>query len=240
MISIIIPCYNESENVGRLVESLRTLIDELSSYERVELLLIDDASTDDTYMRLLNSQHFFADMIDVLIIRNEINKGLGGSLRVGFDLANGDIVVTIDADGAYDFHDILPMLYDFKDRGLDVLVASPYAIGGGVENVSSYRLALSVMASKLYRILLRSDVTCYTSLLRVYKANVIKSVEFTNNNHMALAELLVGALLKGYNVADYPTILHGRIGGQSSMKILRTVKDHLNLLIQTLRKVVTR
>lgn len=239
MISIIIPCYNESENVGRLIDSLRTLTDELSLYERLEVLLIDDASSDDTHQRLLDLQYTFADDVDVLIIHHEVNKGLGGSLRVGFDLAHGDIIVTIDADGAYDFHEILHMLYDFNSRELDVLVASPYAIGGDIENVSPYRLVLSKVASKLYRILLRSDVTCYTSLLRVYKAEVVKSVEFTNNNHMALAELLVGVLLKRYNVADYPTVLHGRIGGQSSMKILRTVKDHLRLMAKTFYKVIS-
>lgn len=238
LISIIIPCYNESENIGRLVDSLRTIFAELLIYHRIELILIDDASTDDTYSRLLNSQHFFADVVDVLVVHNEVNKGLGGSLRVGFDLANGDIIVTVDADGAYDFQDMPLMLYDFKDKELDVLVASPYAIGGGIENVPSYRLMLSKVASKLYRILLRSDVTCYTSLLRVYKAEVVKSVEFTNNNHMALAELLVGVLLKRYNVADYPTVLHGRIGGQSSMKILRTVKDHLRLMVKTFYRVM--
>ncbi len=136
------------------------------------------------------------------------------------------MIVTTDSDGTYRYTEI-PSLLSHLTVDVDVVTASPYHPAGGVAGVPGYRLVLSRGSSLIYRILVDRHVHTYTSLFRAYRRSVIEHVSFASNGFLAGTELMVKAMLAGYRVAEYPTVLYSRVYGVSKAKLARTIVAHL-------------
>ena len=225
-LSIIVPCYNEKENVPKLQREFLPVVTELAGSHSLEVIFVDDGSTDDT-LRALKEAFDNPDQPGVFRFeRHQVNRGLGAALRTGFAAARGQILVTTDSDGTYQFSSIPALLSNLKP-GIDIVTASPYHPAGGVAGVPAYRLILSRGSSLLYRILVRWGVYTYTCLFRAYRRQVIQDVTFESDGFLAGTELLVKAMLMGYQVAEYPAILYSRVHGISKAKLTRTILAHL-------------
>jgi dolichol-phosphate mannosyltransferase len=164
--------------------------------------------------------------IDVHFEKHRTNRGLGAAIRTGFAAAHGAVIVTTDCDGTYRFLEI-PSLLARLQPGIDIVTASPYHPAGRVAGVPAYRLLLSRGASAIYRLLLGSQVHTYTALFRAYRRQVVEQVPFKSDGFLAGTELLVNAMLMGYQVAEYPAVLHTRTYGVSKAKLVRTILAHL-------------
>ncbi len=136
------------------------------------------------------------------------------ALRTGFARARGEIVVTTDSDGTYPFTSIPDMLALLKP-GIDIVTASPYHPEAGVDGVPAYRLLFSKGASFLYCVLLDPHLHTYTAMYRAYRGEVIERISTRSDGFLMVTELLVGALLEGYKVAEFPATLRVRRYGQS-------------------------
>lgn len=227
-ISIVIPCYNEADNVSKLQNEFFPVANELAENRTVEVIFVDDGSTDATW-EVLNAAfggQAQADGVIVRFERHEKNRGLGAALRTGFAAARGQLVVTTDSDGTYRFGEI-PKLLASLSPGIDIVTASPYHPGGGVAGVPGYRLVLSRGASALYRVLVDWKVYTYTALFRAYRRSVLDHVQFQADGFLGGTELMVKAMLMGYRVAEYPAVLYRRVFGVSKAKLARTIKAHL-------------
>lgn len=225
-LSIIIPCYNEVQNVPKLQQELLPVAAQLGMTRLVEVIFVDDGSTDDTWDVLREA---FAQRDGPVMIRFErhpVNLGLGAAIRTGFAAARGDVIVTTDSDGTYHFSEI-PMLLSRLTSEVDVVTASPYHPQGGVAGVPPYRLILSQGASAIYRVLVNWHVHTYTCLFRAYRREVIDRISFASDGFLAGTELLVKAMLARYRVAEHPAVLHRRALGESKAKLMRTILVHL-------------
>jgi dolichol-phosphate mannosyltransferase len=235
-LSIIIPCYNEADNVSKLHAELLPVVGGIVNHGRnkiteeihsAEIIFVDDGSRDDTLFKL--QERFEGEDISGVIfkfIKHQTNLGLGAAMRTGFSNANGDILVTVDSDGTYKFSEI-PALLALLTPEIDIVTASPYHPAGGVIGVPSHRLFLSKGSSFLYRILVSWRVHTYTCLFRAYRAEVVKTIEFKSDGFLAGTELLIHAMLKGYKVVEFPAVLHRRMYGVSKAKIMQTILSHL-------------
>lgn len=235
VISIIIPCFNESDNIQKLKNEFLPIVKQLLSIDgddyhlnnSIEVVFVDDGSQDKTYQGLTDT---FSDQEDInlkfLFKRHPVNRGLGAALRTGFGAATGDIIVTVDSDGTYRYTEI-PKILSFMTPGVDIVTASPYHPKGRVDGVPPFRLFLSRGSSLLYRILLDWRIHTYTSLFRAYRSEVIKKITFDSDGYLAGTELMVKAMLSGYRVVEYPTVLYRRMYGVSKAKIARTIYAHL-------------
>jgi len=242
LLSIVIPCFNEEESIAALPSTLLPVARALKGAHvggvepvtGVEIVFVDDGSRDGT-LRLLRETFEAREDADltVRLERHTTNRGLGAALRTGFAAASGDVVVTTDSDGTYRFETI-PQLLGLLAPGVDIVTASPYAPGGNVANVPGYRLLLSRGSSLLYRLLVDWRVHTYTALFRAYRRDVIKRIPFQSDGFLAGTELLVKAMLQGFRVAEYPTVLHARAAGISKAKLLRTIRAHLGFQGQVL------
>jgi dolichol-phosphate mannosyltransferase len=228
-ISILIPCYNEEAGLGRMASELRPVLDTLCTRESVEVVLVDDGSTDGTWGALnrLASSGFSGAKIHLL--RHARNRGLGAALRTGFAACRGSVVVTTDSDSTYRLSEI-PRLLSRLEPDVDIVTASQYHPDGSVMNVPAHRLLLSRGASLLYRTLVTRRVHTYTSLFRAYRAPVIRDIPFRSDGFLAVSELLVNAMRAGYRVAEYPTVLHSRVEGTSKAKLARTTAAHARFM----------
>jgi dolichol-phosphate mannosyltransferase len=222
-LSLIIPCFNESDGVQQMrkqFDTARPLLDQRGSWE---LLFIDDGSTDDTFDQLSAA---FADWSNVRIVRHDRNRGLAAGLRTGFAHATGEIIVVTDSDGTYPFTTI-PEMLDQMTPDVDIVTSSAYHPKGGVDGVPAYRLLFSQSASLIYRAIVDPRIHTYTAMYRAYRRIAIEQLPITTEGYLVMAQLLVDALLAGYRVAEYPTTLRVRQYGQSKAKVWRITRQHL-------------
>jgi len=235
-LSLVIPAYNESEGVDKTASAVRNVVAFLREKHDVEVVFVNDGSKDNTAALL---QAAFADYDGVRVVSHDRNRGLGAAIRTGFAHATGDVIVTTDFDGTYSFSTIPQLLAKLQAENADIATASPYHPKGKVEGVPKYRLLFSYGASFLYRVLVRWDIYCWTALFRAYRRPVVDSVAFESNDFLAGTELLVKAIRAGYKVTEFPTTLHVRTFGQSSIKIARVTKAHLKFQARLLWSSLT-
>jgi dolichol-phosphate mannosyltransferase len=234
-VSIIIPCHNEAEGLKQLGTELGPVLRALGAAIRVELVLVDDGSRDQTWEHMQRlARGGLADDVPIVLARHDVNRGLGAALRTGFAVAHGEVLVTTDSDATYRFSEI-PHLLERLTPEIDVVTASPYHPLGGVDGVPPYRLVLSRGSSLVYRALAGGDVHTYTALFRAYRREVVRTVPFEADGFLAVAEVLVNAIRAGFRVAEYPTVLHSRVSGVSKARILRTIRAHLRFQLSLLR-----
>ncbi len=234
-VSLVIPAYNESEGVAQTASGVRTLLEYLSKKHTVEVIFVNDGSKDDTLARL---EAEFKDDARVKVISHPVNQGLGAAIRTGLKASTGEIVITTDFDGTYPLNTVPQILARLQVDGSDIVTASPYHPNGRVEGVPPYRLMFSFGASLLYRMLVKWNIYCWTALYRAYRRPVIERITFESNDFLAGTELLVKALRAGYTVTEFPTTLHVRTYGQSSMRVMKVTMAHLQFQWRLLKESI--
>ncbi len=227
-ISIIVPCYNEAEGIPQLKERLLPVMQSLEKFHHVELIFVDDGSTDNTNKLLRKS--FMGE--NVKIIKHELNLNLGAALRTGFIAAEGDVIVTMDSDCTYAPENIPNLLAALKD--CDIVTASPYHPLGKVVGAPAYRLFLSKSVTILYSIVTGKRLYTWTALFRAYRRSAISSIIIKHNDFIAVVELLIKSIKNGNLIKELPETLYGRKFGTSKMKIIRTIIAHLKFLLESI------
>lgn len=235
-LSIIIPCFNEEKALPHLFNKLADFRKKANfSYE---LIFVDDGSLDRTY-DLVNERYLKRLDNKVKIIRHEQNKGLGAAIRTGFLHCRGDYIASIDSDCTYDPVYLIEMLKQLENSSAAMITASPYHPKGTTEGVPIRRLFLSKNLSRLYNMVLYAtplQINTYTCGFRIYRRDVIQNLGFESDGFVAMAEILIKLVKKGYIVIEFPAILTVRKYGSSSVRILALIKDHLILLTRIILK----
>jgi dolichol-phosphate mannosyltransferase len=235
-ISIVIPCYNEAEGLSIMRDRLGQALTGLRERGNVQLVLVNDGSRDGTGELL---EQTFGSWPDTVILHHATNRGLGAALRTGFAHAIGEIIVTCDSDGTYPFSEI-PALLAHLTPDVDLVTASPYHPGGGIENVPAYRVFISKSASLCYRLLVDARIHTYTALFRACRRHVIDHITTRADGFLMVTEWLVEALLSGYRVAEYPTTLRVRQYGQSKARVWQITKTHIRYMTSILQRRLTQ
>lgn len=226
-LTIVVPCFNEADNAAKVASEFLPVADSLAARHRVQVVFVDDGSTDDTLALFTRLAAKASERgLPAVLVPHGRNRGLGAALRTGFAASEGDVILTTDADATYGFEQI-PGLLDRLTEDVDLVTASPYHPDGAVADVPRHRLVLSRGSSWIYRRLVSSSLHTYTSLFRAYRRDVIDSVPFRADGFLAGTELLVNALLAGYRVAEYPTVLRSRAFGASKARLAQTTLAHL-------------
>src|SRR2546422_9778721 len=144
-LAIVVPCFNEEDGLQQLYEQLTPVVEDLSARYEIDLVFVDDASTDRTCERIR------ALWPNAALVRHDINRGPGAALRDGARAAKGEVIVFIDSDCTYRPAEIPALLERLVD-GVDIVTASPYHAQGRVVGVKAYRFALSRLCSLFYQI----------------------------------------------------------------------------------------
>ena len=226
-ISLVIPLYNEAESLPELEAWIERVMKENNF--TYEVIFVDDGSTDRTVELIPQVVPAGATY---RVVSHGTNRGLGEAFRTAFQaVGSAEIVCTIDADCSYRADNLIPMIERITQGKADVVVASPYHPDGGVDGVPAWRLALSRRCSQLYRMVSPVKLYTYTSMFRAYRGSFVQTAKFRSSGFVSTVEILMSASCQGYRVDEYPVILHKRVAGTSKMRILRTIGQHLHLLI---------
>lgn len=224
LVSIIIPCFNESEGIESLRKKLLPVLAKLRLNGPVELILVDDGSTDDTFVKLKQS---FGDHAQ--IVRHLKNRGLSAAIQTGLTHSRGEIICTTDSDCSYDPEQLIPMLKLMRDD-VDIVTTSPYHPQGRVKSIPAWRLFLSRGLSQIYGVVLPCKLYTYTSMCRAYRREILETIPVTYPGFLGLVEVIAEAILRGYKVVEYPAELRSRAFGQSKLRVARVIWSHLKYI----------
>jgi dolichol-phosphate mannosyltransferase len=222
-VSVIVPMYNEEQNVATTLDRLTRALDSIP--RNWEIIVVDDGSTDKTRKMVEDYSRF---QRWVRLISYPQNRGRGKALRVGFAHARGAIICTTDADLSYDEQHVLQMieLLDKKPE-LDLVVGSPYAPGGKAQGVPFFRLFLSKWGNKILGFAMKGGVSTVTGVLRAYRRECIHSLELESDGKEIHLEILSKALAMGYRAGELPATLKARKRGKSKFRFKATAVSHL-------------
>ena len=214
MISVIIPLYNEQENIVHYPEALFPIIDEIGKRagETIEYIFVDDGSRDETVQRI---REVAGLRNDVKILLHEKNRGMGAAIKTGIAGSTGDLIVTMDADLTFRPVDVEKLIGKYRDTHADLVSGLPYLEKGSLEEVTPFRLLMSKSVNFLYRILLGSGITCVSPVFRLYRRDVLESLTISSNNFEINAEIISKLIINGKTVTEVPVPLLKRKFGES-------------------------
>jgi glycosyltransferase involved in cell wall biosynthesis len=215
-LSVVIPLYNEEENVQMLIEKLKGALDPLN--KEYEIIFVDDGSTDRTLSILEDIQ---AKDKNVVVLSLRRNFGQTAAFAAGFDFARGDVIVTIDGDLQNDPADIPKLLELIKDNDL--------VSGWRKKRKDPFftRRLPSIMANWLISNVTGVKLHDYGCSLKAYRRDVIKNLKLYGEMHRFIPAV---ASWYGVRIAEVETVHHQRLRGKSKYGISRTMKVVLDLI----------
>ncbi len=210
---IIIPTYNEAENIANIINELVAI-----NYDNVtiEILVVDDNSMDGTAALVKNLNHS-----RVHIIERPGKLGLGTAYIRGFRFAienNYDYVFEMDADFSHD-PKAIPAFFD-KLKDYDVVVGSRYIEGIAVVNWPLRRLMISIGASYYTRMITFLPVKDVTAGFMAYRVEALKQIDFDevkSNGYSFQIEMKFRMWKKGFKLIEIPIVFIDRRAGVSKM-----------------------
>ncbi len=215
-VSVVVPLFNEEENVRELHERLKVVLD--SSGNEYEIIFIDDGSTDRTLEIL---QEIQANDGRVIVLSFRRNFGQTAAFAAGFDYASGDIIVTMDGDLQNDPNDIPKFLEVIKEN--DVVSGWRKKRKDPFLSRRLPSMAANWLISKVTGVQLHD----YGCSLKAYRREVIKNLRLYGEMHRFIPAV---ANLYGVKIAEVETVHHPRLKGKSKYGLSRTVKVVLDLI----------
>lgn len=225
---IIIPAYNEEENIERTVNAIQ------KSAQGFDYVIINDCSTDNT-RKICEEKEFN-------IVNLPINLGIGGAVQTGYKYAyeNGyDVAVQVDGDGQHDPEFLNTMAKYLVEHQVDMVIGSRFIEKKGFQSSITRRMGIKFF-SGLIKILTGKTITDPTSGLRMIGRNVMEIFSRDYPRDYPEPESIVAVLRKNMKIEEIPVVMLERQGGVSSISpkksIYYMVKVTLAILIERIRK----
>jgi glycosyltransferase involved in cell wall biosynthesis len=224
---IIIPAYNESENI---VGTVRDIEQKAPDFDYI---IINDCSTDNT-LEICKQNHFN-------YVNLPINLGIGGAVQTGYKYAKEygyDLAVQVDGDGQHDPAFLQKMADYLEEHKLDMVIGSRFITNEGFQSSALRRVGI-VYFTRLIHMLTGETVTDPTSGLRMGGRKVIELFAENYPKDYPEPETAVTALNNGLKIEEIPVIMRARQGGVSSITMKKSVyymiKVTIAIIIERMR-----
>lgn len=222
-ILIIIPAYNESDNIEKLVDDL------IENYPQYDYLVVNDCSTDATEEILKKRKYNYISL--------PANLGIGGAVQSGYLYATQndyDIAIQIDGDGQHDPAYIEKLIEPIVNGEADMTIGSRFIEKKGFQTSFTRRLGIKIIRL-IVKLCCGTKVTDTTSGFRASNKDLTKFFSLNYAQDYPEPEAIVAASLNGYRVKDVAVKMREREGGVSSINAKRSIyymiKVSLALLI---------
>ncbi len=212
---VIIPTYNEKENIENIIRAIFQLSIEF------HILIIEDNSPDGTAAIVKSLQNEFPNTLH--IVEREGKLGLGTAYITGFKWAierKYDYIFEMDADFSHNPNDLLKLYKACSEEGADLAIGSRYVSGVNVVNWPMGRVLMSYYASKYVRLILGVNIADTTAGFKCYKRQVLETIELDNIQFKGYAfqvEMKFTTYKCGFKIKEVPIIFVNRELGTSKM-----------------------
>ena len=212
---IIIPTYNEIENIENII------ISTINLYPTINILVVDDNSPDLTFKKVEQLKLKFKDQL--FLLKRLEKEGLGTAYVAGFKWAlknKFNYVFEMDADFSHNPMDIKRILEPMIEKNYDVSIGSRYIKGINVVNWPLSRIILSYTASLYVQLITKMNIKDSTSGYICYKTSVLESIDLDNIKFTGYAfqiEMKYKSYLKNFKIIEVPIIFSDRVYGVSKL-----------------------
>jgi len=212
---VVIPTYNEIENIERLVRNTFAL------QRDFHILVVDDGSPDGTGVKIKELQDIYKE--ELFILERTKKMGLGTAYIAGFNWAlqrDYNYVFEMDADFSHNPNDLMRLYNACHKDGADVAIGSRYVTGVNVVNWPMGRVLLSWGASKYVRLVTGLPIHDTTAGFMCYRKEVLQSLNLKKIKFVGYAfqiEMKYKVFIKGWKIKEVPVVFTDRTKGQSKM-----------------------
>ena len=212
---VIIPTFNEKENIERIILKVFSL------EKTFHILIVDDGSPDGTADIVKNLQNRFSKKLFIQERKGKL--GLGTAYIHGFKWAlkkNYDFIFEMDADFSHNPDDLLRLYDECNDLGSDVSIGSRYVNGVNIVNWPMSRLLMSYFASKYVKLITGMPIHDSTAGFKCYKRRVLEKIDLNKIQFVGYAfqiEMKFTSWMYGFKVVEVPVIFTDRQEGNSKM-----------------------
>jgi dolichol-phosphate mannosyltransferase len=236
---VVLPAYNEQDALPPLLAAIQAALDPAGIDYRV--IVVDDGSRDGTAQVARDA----ARWLPVQLVSHGVNQGLAAAIRTGLTTAvaesgPNDVVVAMDCDNTHPPR-LIPRMLAMIDDGHDVVIASRFQPGAQVYGVPRSRQLYSVGARWLFQLMFPiRGVRDYTCGFRAYRAEALRQAIarygdglISETGFSCMADLLLKLRTLPLEMGEVPLELHyERRGAGSKMRVLRTIRQTLGLLLR--------
>jgi|APSaa5957512493_1039668.scaffolds.fasta_scaffold03800_3 hypothetical protein len=208
-ISLIIPAYNEVNSLPEVLENIPDSILDI----KISKIVIDDGSSDETYK--------VAILHNAYCLKHESNLGQGSAILTGLNFVSKHspkVIVTFDADGQHDIHDLENLIKPILSKDCDMTVGSRFI--GSQEYANTERLIGIHFFTNLINFLCKSNISDCTNGLRAFSPLILLKIQLREKNFSA-PEILIETILKGFKIQNISTTIKSRIAGHTKKPRLR-------------------
>jgi dolichol-phosphate mannosyltransferase len=212
-VSLVIPTYNESRNIGELLALLSAVMDRTFG-DAYEIIVVDDDSPDRTWEA---AQALTAQYPALKVIRRQNERGLSTAVIRGWQAARGDLLAVIDGDLQHPPQIIAALAHEI-DRGADVAIASRHVEGGGVSDWSIIRRFISRSAQVLGLLILPTTVGRVSDPMSGYfmlRRSAVQDIVLKPLGYKILIEVLGRGNVRW--IAEVPYVFRERLEGESKL-----------------------
>ncbi|ETA67435.1 glycosyl transferase [Methanolobus tindarius DSM 2278] len=232
LVSVVIPTYNEKENISVLVNSLIQIFN--SNNINGNIVIVDDNSPDGTGELADELATNYKSQIHV--IHRSGKLGIGTAHIAGFkyslDNLNADLIFSMDSDLSHN-PEYLPEFVKLSNQGYEIVVGSRYVKGGGVKNWGLHRRIMSKGANMLASTILGIKVKDMTTGYRCYSKNVLQKLDLDaikSDGYSFLEEILYYCKKGGFSIGENPIVFVDRTHGSSKLSKNEMVKFFMTII----------
>ncbi len=227
-LSLIIPAYNEQDQISSTIKSLVKFKKKINN---LEVVIIDDQSTDDTYKivkKISKNKKFIK-------IYANTKKGLGSALETGIKKSKSKYVCIFMSDMSDDLNDVKKYYNTIKNKNLDAVFGTRFSKQSKVSNYPIFKLILNRIFNNIVRLFFLSKYNDFTNAFKIYKkSSLIKIMPIVSENFNVFLELPLKIIVRKYNYIITPIKWKNRSKGKSKFQIKELSSMYLFTLIYCL------
>ncbi|MDP3042493.1 MAG: glycosyltransferase family 2 protein [Candidatus Omnitrophota bacterium] len=230
-LSIVIPVYNEEENIGQVIEHIESQIKLI-----FELIVVNDYSSDRTAEIVAGLANKFNNIV---LVENKFTPGFANAVKTGLMSAKNEVVVPVMGDLCDDLGTI-PLMFEKIKEGFDVVCGARYIKGGARMGGSKVKGFFSFFVGRTMSMFTGIPTQDVSNAFKMYRRGVIQSINIESTGFEISMELALKAYFKGFKVAEVPTVWREREKGKSSFKMFNLTPNYFRWYLWALKTRLLR
>ena len=226
-VSIVIPAYNEEQNIGPCLDELLTLLIDQSGIE-TEVIVVNDNSSDATEAMVLERKQRWPS---VRLIRRQPPGGFGRAIRAGLQFVRGEVVIIYMADRS-DHPSDAKLYFETIQQGYDCVFGSRFVAGSRINNYPHVKLWVNRIVNTAIKWMFWTSMNDLTNAFKAYRSEVVDLCGPYRACHFNITlEMSLSALISGFRIKEVPIGWEGRTWGSTNLRMREMGRRYLCTLL---------